>query len=220
MAFGILVTAFVLGVLTPLGALCVLPLYPGFLAYIANQGKKKISILILGILVTLGVILFMFLLGLLFTTLLKISLTNVISIVSPIAFSILAIISLALIFDFDFGKYFPQIAAPTTKSPFLTAFLYGFFFGAIVVPCNPAFIAALFARTLIMTDFILNILSFLFFGIGIAAPLLVFAIVSSAASNSVINWLIKYKRPINIIAGLFMLSVSLYYLIFVFRVFG
>ncbi len=220
MAFEILISAFILGLLTPLGAICVLPLYPGFLAYLANQGKKKISIALLGLIVTAGVILFMFLLGLIFTTILQKSLTTVIGIVSPIAFGILAVISLLLIFDIDFGRYFPQIAAPATKSPLLTAFLYGFFFGAIVVPCNPAFIAALFARTLAMMDFILNTLSFLFFGIGIAAPLLLFAIISSAASTTVINWLIKYRRPINILAGLFMLGVSLYYLIFVFRVFG
>ena len=220
MSLELFISAFVLGLLTPLGAICVLPLYPGFLAYLANQGEKKRSILSMGILVSLGVILFMLLLGLIFTTILQVSLTNVIGVISPIAFGILAAISLLLIFNVDFGKYIPQFAAPVSKSPLLTAFLYGFFFGAIVVPCNPAFIAALFARTLVMSNFVVNLLSFVLFGLGIAAPLLLFAIISSASSSNVINFLIKYRRPINLIAGLFMLGVSLYYLIFVFRIFG
>lgn len=43
-------TSFILGLLTPITALCVLPLYPGFLAYLSNQisgdePKKKLLIL-------------------------------------------------------------------------------------------------------------------------------------------------------------------------------
>ena len=217
------ITPFILGLLTPLTAVCVIPLYPGFLAYLANQlkGKSERKLLILfGILITLGVIIFMLILGFIFTTILQVSLTNVIGIISPIAFGILGIISLVLIFDIDVGKYLPKFHSPGAKNPLLNAFLFGLFFGAIVVPCNPAFIAALFARTLATASFITNIFSFFFFGVGIGAPLLVFSAISAGASQAIINWLIKYKRPINLIAGIIMLGVSLYYLIFVFKVFG
>ena len=53
-----------------------------------------------------------------------------------------------------------------------------------------------------------------------ALPLLVFSIVSAAWSKTIITFLTKNKKIINIIAGVIMLGVSLYYLIFVFRVFG
>ena len=113
-------TAFVLGLLTPLTAVCVLPLYPGFLAYLSNQlsgygGKPdRKTIALFGVIITSGVILFMSLMGLIFTTILKISLTNVIEVISPVAFSILLIISLLLIFDVDIGKFIPK--AKTGKS--------------------------------------------------------------------------------------------------------
>lgn len=216
-------TSLLLGLLTPLTALCVLPLYPGFLAYLANQlaGKESKKLLALfGVVVTAGVILFMGLLGLIFTTFLQASLTNVIGIVSPIAFGILGVISILLIFNVDIGQYLPKVHAPIKKNPLWSALIFGFFFGAIVVPCNPLFIAAMFAKAVQTGAFARNIINFLFFGIGMGLPLLVFSIVSIPASKSIIGFLTKYAKYINRIAGIIMLIVSLYYLIFVFRVFG
>lgn len=216
-------TAFVLGLLTPLTAVCVLPLYPGFLVYLANriQNVKENRLpLVLGLVVVAGAIVFMSLLGLVFTTVLQVSLTNVIGVVSPIAFFILAIISLLLIFDVDIGKYLPRVKTPALKNPMLEAFGFGFFFGAIVVPCNPLFIAALFTVTAASIDFVMNIISFLFFGLGIGAPLLVLAALSSTKSAEVIGLLTRNKRWINFASGIVLLAVSIYYLVFVFRVLG
>ena len=215
---------FILGLLTPLGAVCVLPLYPGFLAYLANQlsGKQasRKTFIYFGLIVSSGVILFMTLLGLIFSTVLEVSLTNVVGIISPIAFGILFIISLLLIFNVDIGRFLPKARAPVGKNPLTSAFIFGFFFGAIVVPCNPAFIAVLFARTISAVDLLTNVLRFLFFGIGLAFPLLLFAVISGASSQSIISFLTKYRRAINLIAGLIMLGISIYYLIFVFKIFG
>ncbi len=158
--------SFILGLLTPLTAVCVLPLYPGFLAYLANQSSKdkkvnKKQYALFGLLITLGVIIFMLLLGLIFTTFLQKSLTNVVGIISPIAFGILGFFSLLLIFNVDFGKFIPRLKTPTSKHPTIKALSYGFFFGAIVLPCNPAFIGAFFARALIINNFSSIMLNFL-----------------------------------------------------------
>ena len=227
--------AFVLGLLTPLGAVCVLPLYPGFLVYLSSQisGKEagKITIFLFGLVITAGVIIFMFLLGLIFTTILEVSLTNIIEIASPIAFGILLIISLFLIVtsllslifnvDVDVSRFLPKGRAPIARNPWASAFIYGFFFGAIVVPCNPAFIAVLFTTTAAGVDFAVNIVRFVFFGIGIGFPLIVIAAISSAATDAIMNFLTKrlVKDVLYLLAGLIMLGISLYYLIFVFRVF-
>ena len=216
--------AFVLGLLTPLTAVCVLPLYPGFLAYLSNQlaGKEadRKTALLIGLVITAGVVGFMLLLVLLFTTVLQVSLTNVIGIVSPTAFGILLVISILLILDIDVGRFVPQTRAPVAANPLLSALIYGFFFGAIVVPCNPAFIAAMLTRTIAVLDFVGNILRFLFFGIGMAFPLLVFSMISSASSRTVIGTLTRNKRIINLFADIHMLVISVYYLVFVFRIFG
>ena len=216
--------SFILGLLTPLTAVCVLPLYPGFLAYLANQfssDEKGIRgrYAMFGFIITLGVILFMLLLGLIFTTILQVSLTKVIGIVSPIAFGILGIISIFLIFDFDLSRFLPKVKVPAVKNPVINALIYGFFFGAIVVPCNPGFIGAFFARAFIFTNFLDSMLNFILFGFGLGFPLLLFSLISANWSERIIGFLTSKKRLINLIAGIVMLIISLYYLIFVFRVF-
>lgn len=216
-------SSFILGLLTPLTAVCVLPLYPAFLAYIANQFSQKEdkkTYALFGLIITLGVIIFMLLLGLIFTTIFQVSLTDVIGIISPIAFSILGIISLLLIFDLDFSEFIPKSKTPTSKNPKLNAFLYGFFFGAIVIPCNPAFIAIFFARALIFESFFSSMINFFLFGLGLGFPLLLFSLLSAKWSDKIIEFTIKRKSAINKLAGIIMLGISLYYLIFVFRIFG
>ena len=139
--------SFLAGVYAPLGAVCVLPLYPGFLAYIAGQyseENKNKKIGTIGWIVTLGILTSMFIVGLLFTTILKTSLTSAIGVISPIAFGILAIISLLLIFNVDFSRFVPRVRSPEGKSPFLKALIFGLFFGAIILPCNPASLIILF----------------------------------------------------------------------------
>ncbi|MEE9307661.1 MAG: cytochrome C biogenesis protein [Spirochaetia bacterium] len=215
-------STFMLGLLTPLTAVCVLPLSTGFLSFLSrklstkegNRGRP----MALGGLVTSGVILFMLLVGLVFTTLIEASLTRVIQVVSPIAFAALAVISVLLIFNVDAGKLFPQARIPSVKNAYLSALLYGFFFGSLVVPCNPGMIAAFFTKTLATTTahFLVNMLHFLLFALGIGFPLLVIALVSGTASQTIVRFLVTHKAVINRVAGAIMLGISLYYLVFVF----
>lgn len=219
--------SFLAGLYTPIGAVCVLPLYPGFLAYLTTQFPKKLTkeetskkFILLGIITASGVLTSMFLLGLIFTLFLKSSLTKAIGIISPIAFSILAIVSIFLILNINYSQYLPRIATPFTNNPLKRAFLFGFFFGAIVIPCNPASLVVLFAISTSITSFLLNLLHFLLFGLGMALPLLLFAVISSKKSTAVIGFLTTHHKAINRIAGFIMLAVSLYYLIFVFKIFS
>lgn len=215
-------TAFVLGFLTPLTAACVLPLYPAFLSYLSDQLKgeedRKI-IFLFGLLVVAGVITFMILTGLVFTTILEISLTRAVEWVSPVAFAILAFIGLFLMLDLDLSSHLPRWDSPDTDNPLVNAFGFGFFFGAIVLPCNPAFIAAFFARNLLIETPATNILSFIVFGLGIGFPLLVFAAISGRWSQKIIGTLNQYTSVINRTTGTIMLIISIYYLDMVFNVF-
>jgi cytochrome c-type biogenesis protein len=215
--------SFLAGLFAPIGAVCVLPLYPGFLSYLASQvtdKENKKQIVMFGVIITLGVILSMFLFGLIFTFFLQGSLTKAIGIISPIAFGILALISLLLIFNFDLGRFIPKINAPVKKNPYLSSLIFGLFFGAIVLPCNPASLAVLFALSTSIMDFFVNLLNFVVFGFGMGLPLLVFALISAAKSKAIIGFLTERKRMINLIAGIIMLIIALYYLIFVFKIFG
>jgi len=224
---------FLLGLATPLSAVCVVPLYPGFVAYLSAQsggstdptrtddaGGSGHSPAVLGVLVLAGVLAFMLLLGLLFSTVLQASLTGVIGVVSPVAFGLLALVSVALIADLDVFARAPAVEPPQTSHPAATAVLYGFFFGAIVVPCNPGVISFALARQFLVTAPVEKLLVFFAFGLGIGTPLLALALVSEAAGRRVTRLLARHRRAINVGTGVVMLAVSLYYLTRVFDVFG
>jgi cytochrome c-type biogenesis protein len=240
-----------LGILTPLGAICVIPLYPGFLAFLASfrlQTKSKTNrsldendksnsklfwqIIFLAAFVCIGILVSLSLVGFVFSTLLEVSLTNVIAVVSRIAFLFLAIYSVYLVFDlsldsilrkfglhnlrkksfFNFFSSFSERIYSLSDRPFLASFLFGLFFGFIVLPCNPAPLVLFFSRELVSpTGFI----GFIAFGIGLCIPLFLLA-VFGGTSRRFLSFLQSHLRIINILSGTLMFGVSMYYLFFVF----
>lgn len=218
---GFLPEPLLLGILTPLTAACVLPLYPGFISHLANQvgeEAERRTYALFGVLVVAGVISFMFVMGLVFTTFLRVSSQRVVGIVSPIAFVILAIISIFLLLDRDLGSILGSVNAPQFENPLANAYSYGFFFGAIVIPCNPTFIAGFFATSLLVQSPATNMFNFLQFGLGMGLPLLAFSVLSAKWSKKIVGTLTDHKTLINRGSGLIMLTISLYYLIFNFQV--
>jgi len=214
------VTSFTLGLATPLSAVCVIPLYPAFLAFLSSQDEDAPSIAVLGGLVALGVIAFMAAIGVLFTTLLETSLTAVVELVSPPAFALLAVLGVVLIADLHPQARLSTVEPPQTRFPSLSAFAYGAFFGAIVLPCNPGFISVFFARAFLFTDPVSSVANFGAFGVGMASPLLGFAVVSEPWRDRVLGVLTTHRRAVNVVTGAVLLGISLYYLLFVFELAG
>jgi cytochrome c-type biogenesis protein len=211
-------TSFSLGVATPLSAVCVLPLYPGFLAFLSNQEEDAPSVAVLGVLVAVGVVGFMGAVGLVFTTVLERSLTGVVRTVSPVAFALLAALGVVLVADLHPQSRLPTAEPPQTRYPSLSAVGYGAFFGAIVLPCNPGFIAVFFARAFLFSDPVASLANFGSFGVGMATPLLAVAFVSEPWRDRVLGFLTGHRRAINALTGIVLLAVSLYYLFGVFAV--
>lgn len=211
-------TSFTLGLATPLSAVCVVPLYPGFLAFLSNQHEDAPSVAVLAVLVTGGVVGFMAAVGVIFTTLLESSLTAVVETVSPLAFAVLALFGVVLVADRHPQSWLPTVEPPQSRYPSLSALLYGGFFGAIVLPCNPGFISVFFARALLFTDPLVSLANFGAFGVGMGTPLLAFGFVSDPWRDRVVGVLTGNRRAINRVTGAVLLAISGYYLFVVFEV--
>lgn len=210
--------SFLAGLYTPLGAMCVLPLYPGYLAFLAGRTAqgKRVSTLLLGCAVTGGVIGAMLAFGTVFVAIMQVSTGLVIGYLGPIVYLILAIMSIGMIFGVDIGRIFPTIHSPEARTPWLTAFLFGAFFGLVALPCNPASIILLFALSTTTADFLANFINFVIFGVGMATPLLILSAFSMDANKRAVSFLTRYHGIINRGAGVLMLIVAVYYLVFVF----
>jgi len=212
---------FAIGVGTPLSAVCVLPLYPAFIAYLANNdgsGPDRSPIL-LGVLVVAGVISSVGLVGIVFTTVLQESINRAVESASVFAFAVLAVAGAVLLADLEAFSRLPSIDPPRFQYSPATAFSYGFFFGAIVLPCNPGFIALFFARVPVLFETRLeSMLGFLAFGLGIGAPLLAVAALSEPFGRQLTRTLAAHKSLVNRVTGAILVGVSLYYLVDVFEV--
>ncbi|GAA5261623.1 cytochrome c biogenesis CcdA family protein [Methanocalculus sp. MC3] len=210
-----LILSFIAGIYTPLGAVCVLPLYPGYLAYLAsaNREGRMNSPLYLGLIVSAGAIGSMLLFGLLFVTIMNTSLSTAIRLMSPIIYILLVLLGAGMILGLDPGRLFPGIEVPKAHSQHAAALLYGGFFGLVALPCNPAGLLMIFALSATIPEAITSLVHFIVFGIGMATPLLLLSALSEERVSGILRVLTTYQEGIRRGAGIIILSVALYYLI-------
>lgn len=212
--------SFFAGLLAPLGAVCVLPLYPGYLAWLANQvgeGNDRTLLFRFSLVVTAGLIASFVVVGFIVSWLLRSSLSAAIGILSMIAFVILAGVSICLIMDVDLSGIIPSPKVLHPVGPYGNALLFGLFFGLIILPCNPAPVILLFALSMNAVDFLENIVILIAFCIGIAIPVLLISLIPAATNYRLTRFLTAHRRIITIACGIFMLLLSFYYLVWIFH---
>jgi hypothetical protein len=112
----------------------------------------------LGFVAAAGILASMFLFGLVVVLLLSYPLAGALWIISPVAYVLLGVIGVLLILD-----VFPEFTVtskhlPTGRIPFVGAFLFGLFFGILILPCNAAPIAILLALSTSTSDLFVNML--------------------------------------------------------------
>lgn len=208
--------AFLAGTSVPLASPCMLPLYPGFLSYLASKGgggSRGVTVPLLGVAVAAGAIASLLAFGTVYTLVLQMPLSRVLSVLSPAAFGLLAVFSVLLIIDADLSRWTGGISLPRVGLPVPDAFLLGFFLGIVILPCNAAAVVALLAIGTTLRDFLLNLVSFLSFGAGMSLPLLAFAALPPPVSSGIVGWLARHRRPVRAAAGALMLGIAVYSLL-------
>ena len=189
---------------------CILPLYPGFLAYLsANQAAGSRSRYFLGLFVLLGVLSMMLLLGGIIA-LLSVSIGSALSIIIPLADALIVGLGVLLLLDINPFKQMPQIQAPGLSNPLVNAFVYGLLYGPIALPCSGPLVVGIFAISLTASEAISKLSVFFWFGIGIGLPLLVLSLLSGSLQRQITRFFAVHSRKINIFGGMLLLSVGIY----------
>lgn len=212
--------AFAAGLLAPLGAACVLPLYPGYLSFLSGQAGAAEGLrarIILGLIAGGGILVSMLAFGLIVVSLFALPLSRALGIISPLAYTLLLIIGLILIAGRNPDIPLPSPQIPAEKSPFLGAFVFGLFFGILILPCNAAPVAIMLALSTSAVGLLSSMASFILFGAGMAMPLVIISALSTWRGNQAAACLVKHRRTVNLLTGSLMVGVSVYYLFGVFR---
>jgi cytochrome c-type biogenesis protein len=191
---------------------CVLPLYPGFLAYISSgqEGlQNKTSRYFLGLFVLVGVLTMMLALGGIIA-LLSVSIGKALSVVIPLADLIIILFGILLLLNINPFKRLPQVQVPVLSHPFVNAFIYGLLYGPIALPCSGPLVVSIFALSLTVAEALSKLNIFFWFGIGFGIPLLVLSLLSGAAQRWITRQFAIRARLINVISGMLLLGVGVY----------
>jgi cytochrome c-type biogenesis protein len=203
-------TAFSVGLLASMSP-CVLPLYPGFLAYLSG-GQLQISSrhrYFLGFFVLAGVLVMMLALGALIA-LLSISVGAALRWVVPISDLIIIGLGVLLIVNINPFKALPQIRVPALRQPFANAFVYGLLYGPLTLPCSGPLVVSIFALSLTVGDALSRMSLSMWFGLGFGVPLLILSFLAGGLQRQITQTLARRARAINLIAGLMLVGIGIY----------
>jgi cytochrome c-type biogenesis protein len=104
----------------------------------------------------------------------------------------------------------PQIRVPALSHPLLNAYVYGFLYGPIALPCSGPFVVSIFALSLSPVELFEKLTVFLGFGLGFGLPLLVLSLLSGAAQRTITSIFTRHTRWVNLIGGVLLISLGIY----------
>jgi cytochrome c-type biogenesis protein len=207
-----LAPAFTIGLLATLNP-CVLPLYPGFLAYLANSSASPtgtVNIRFLGLAVLGGALTMTLLLGALIAGLIEM-LGHAPAIIAPLGAMITLLMGLLLLFKINPFARLPVLATPVIGStPHTGAFLYGLLFGPMIIPCAGPLVVSIFTLSLGVAGFVEQILFFFIFGLGFGLPLLVLALLPKALSESWMCPVTRHSTLITRLSGVLLIAFGIW----------
>jgi cytochrome c-type biogenesis protein len=194
---------------------CVLPLYPGFLAYLSG-GQERLANhwgrYFLGLFVLGGVLTMMLALGGLIA-LLSVSIGQALAFVIPLADLLIISLGLLLLLNINPFKQIPQIQVPGLSHPFANAFVYGLLYGPIALPCSGPLVVGIFAFSFTAEEALGRLSIFLWFGLGFGLPLLLLSFLSGAMQRRLTRFFVRRARLINTMGGLLLIGIGLYDLV-------
>jgi len=206
-----IVTSMSLGLLSA-SSPCILPLYPGFLAYLSGvqeatgnrRGRYFLGFFVLG-----GVLSMMLALGLLIA-LISVSVGEALAVAIPVADILIIALGVMLLLNINPFKSLPQIQVPILSNPYANAFVYGLLYGPIALPCSGPLVVGIFALSLTAGEAISKLGVFFWFGMGFGLPLLALSFLSGASQRWLTRLFAQHARLINISAGLLLIGIAIY----------
>jgi cytochrome c-type biogenesis protein len=192
---------------------CVLPLYPGYLAYLSggqqSLSKRSYGRYFLGFFVLAGVLTMMLALGLIIAAL-SLSVGRALSVILPVADVAIIALGVMLLMNLNPFKKLPQLQVPFLSHPYINAYVYGLLYGPIALPCSGPLVVGIFAISLTAADAFSQLSLFLWFGLGFGFPLLLLSFLSGAAQRWITRQFARHARLVNAVGGLLLVGIGIF----------
>ncbi|MCC7371808.1 MAG: hypothetical protein IT306_25545 [Chloroflexi bacterium] len=206
-----LLEAFVLGNASILTNVCMLPLYPSMVAYLAaDSGRARDWQGVLGVLVLAGVLTMMLAVGLILF-LLRATFGAVLPWLLPLVYGSVILLGVLLLLGKSPFARLATARAPVFRNPLLTAFAYGLLLGPMTLPCaGPLIVSAFVLGAGSIASLADGLLYALAFGLGFGWPLILLPLLAAPAQRLLTRFVAARYTLLTRAAGLLLVSIGLF----------
>ncbi|MEO5919142.1 MAG: cytochrome c biogenesis protein CcdA [Candidatus Limnocylindrales bacterium] len=190
---------------------CLLPLYPGFVAYLAANSKAlegRRGTGLLGLIVLGGVLTMMTLIAVVLV-IVAVPTSRLLAVATPIIDGLLILLGILLLAGRNPFERLPGATVPLVSNPYGRAYLYGLFLGPIALPCAGPFLISLLGISLGVADAAGKMGTFLLFGLGFGLPLVLLSFLTGMRAQAIVRWIVLQHRRIEVGAGLLLIVVAI-----------
>lgn len=206
-----LVQAFLLGNASILTNVCLLPLYPGLLAFLAGtEGTRQRGRAWLGLAVLAGVLSTMLILGLVLYALGR-GFESVMPWLLPAVYVLVIALGLAMVAGRNPFARLATGSLPTIGHPVVAAYAYGAMIAPVTLPCTgPVVISFLLLGTATGESLPRTVATFLAFGLGFGWPLVVLGLVAAPVQRQFTGWLTRHHLVVQRASGVLLVLVGVW----------
>ncbi|MCI0584807.1 MAG: hypothetical protein L0227_18285 [Chloroflexi bacterium] len=193
---------------------CLLPLYPGFIAYLAGTGTERRGRLMsafLGLAVLAGLLTTMVVVGFALSAL-ALPFGDVLRWSVPVTTVILIGLGLLLLAGRNPFERLAGVRVPVVQNPIGQAYVYGLLVGPVALPCAGPFLVALLAISVGLADGVARVGSFLVYGLGFGLPLVALGVVGAVRGQAIARLVASHNLAILRAAGALIIATALYQL--------
>lgn len=194
---------------------CLIPLYPAFLAYLtgsagaeAGTGTARRISGFLGIAVLFGLLTSMMVIGLVVVAV-SAPIGLILGYAVPLIDALLITLGVMLLAGINPFMKLPSIRVPGARGPVSQAYVYGIFLGPIALPCAGPFLIVTLAISVGAAETIGTLATFFVFGLGFGLPLVLLSVLARARQDTVVRFLARHHRAIEVISGVLLVGAGL-----------
>lgn len=203
--------AFVLGNAAILGNVCMLPLYPGLLALLADRATDAKPQRWIGALVLAGILVVMISIGG-GLYVLNSTASDVIPLVLPALYGVVIVLGAFMIAGKNPFMKLSGGSVPILKSSSGTAFVYGMMLGPLTLPCTGPLIISAFVLGGVGGGGALaeSLAYFTAFGVGFGWPLVLLPLVAAPFQRRFTRTLANRHQLIGVVSGVLLIGVAVF----------
>ena len=208
-----LLQGFLLGNAAILTNVCILPLYPGLIAFLAGNAANPAAGRAqkwLGLLVLAGVLSLMVVVGwLLF--ILQTSFGTILPVLLPLLYGGVVIMGALMLTGRNPFQSLVTAQTPTLRNPYITAYVYGLMLGPMTLPCaGPIVVSAFLIGAGSLPQLAGSLAYFVAFGLGFGWPLVLLPLVAQPFQRRFTQWTTSHYRVLTTASGLLLVAIGLF----------